>query len=354
MCTADVSVGASNIEVVWRYGCYTFGPESMLARVTAQEKVVGVADTTQLMELQYWLTPHNWYNEGISANPYTYTATGVFSCKPGQSFRIDWPSTTSAGSSVVALYSACAACSKNTMDRRGTCKTMMGDVSTFVGCDATSIKTAQDVCQNCPSFPPATPLVLGETLYGTFPLPGQPTDPSWPCRYSCPPGMYVNTYLQNSYNNYIGTNLGQGPCLPCPTPGTPPAVCGAGEYLDDTKECGAHGSKEQAMYTPPCSPCSASLTILNSDRLRFVSPYSLNKSGCLAVCASDYLTQLKGGGYATGSVVVDSVAGCQPCSSNLSVSCGGNCSASFYMSSDGTCAPCSTTCDVVGYYRGTL
>ena len=191
-------------------------------------------------------------------------------------------------------------------------------------------------------------------MYGTFPLPGQPTDPSWPCRYSCPPGMYVNTYLQNSYNNYIGTNLGQGPCLPCPTPGTYPAVCGTGQYLDDTIVCGVHGSTQQAMYTPPCSPCSASLTILNRDRLRFVSPYSLNKSGCLAVCASDYLTQLKGGGYATGSVVVDSVAGCQPCSSNLSVSCGGNCSASFYMSSDGTCAPCSTTCDVVGYYRGTL
>ena len=314
----------------------------------------GVMDTDQLMELQYWLTPQNWYNEGINANPYAYTATGVFSCDPGQSFRIDWPSTSSGSS--VALYSACAMCSKSAMNRRHTCQTMMRDVSTFVGCDATSaaIQTAQHVCQNCPSFSYATPLVLGNTLYGTFPLPKQPTDPSWPCRYSCPTGMYVNTYLQNRYNNYIGTNHGQGPCLPCPTPGIYPAVCGAGQYFDDAIVCGVHGSTEQAMYIPPCSPCLASLTIPNSEKILFVDPnYSLNKSGCLAVCASGYLTQLKGGGYAMGSVVLDSVAGCQPCSSNLSVPCGGNCSASFYMSSYGTCAPCSTTCDL-GSYRGKL
>ena len=105
---------------------------------------------------------------------------------------------------------ACAPCVASTMDDWNTCAIMRGGISTFIGCNTTSgvPDALVNVCQGCPGFQSIRATLLartdGDTRYDDFArdyLTGVTggSQATWPCRYACPAGTYVNTYANNNY-----------------------------------------------------------------------------------------------------------------------------------------------------------
>ena len=130
----------------------------------------------------------------------------------------------------------------------------------------------------------------------------------------------------------------------CPPPKA--AVCAAKQYLDGTLLSCSGGA-----YVPPCRNC-----VTNIAHVIFVGTnYSATgAAGCLATCQQGYYhTRLLRGGYAAAPVALGEIRDCQPCTDNLTVPCGGFCSASFYLSRNtSTCLPCSSAQCPLGTYRG--
>ena len=297
----------------------------------------------QLLQLQQWLTPHMWSLQTLNANPYDYNPAGALTCHGGVGFRIEW-----------GAYAACAPCDALTMQTSDTCAVMKDAVSTFSGCSGTAPDTVQTVCGSCKAFAGSNLIPKNNVdgnpnaAYLAFPLPSLTTGSqlSWPCRYTCPSGTYINTYNNNNYDNYVGELATQGPCLPCPAAGTPPAVCAAKQYLDSALLSCSGGA-----YVPPCRNC-----VTNIAHVIFVGTnYSATgATGCLATCQQGYYhTLLLRGGYAAAPVALGEIRDCQPCTDNLTIPCGGFCSASFYLSRNtSTCLPCSSAQCPLGTYRG--
>ena len=104
---------------------------------------------------------------------------------------------------------ACAPCVALTMHDEKTCAIMQGVVSTFIGCNtAGAPDTLANVCQGCPGHQSISATLLartdGDTRYDDFAsthLTGVTggSQATWPCRYACPAGTYVNTYANNNY-----------------------------------------------------------------------------------------------------------------------------------------------------------
>ena len=159
---------------------------------------IEVEDRHQLYQLHTWLTPRAWDKQGLKRNPYAYTPEGGLACTAGVGFPIEW-----------FELKACAPCVALTMHDEETCAIMQGVVSTFIGCNtAGAPDTLANVCQGCPGFQSIRATLLartdGTTRYDDFAgihLTGVTggSQVTWPCRYACPAGTYVNTYANNNY-----------------------------------------------------------------------------------------------------------------------------------------------------------